>query len=188
MLGDYNPNESVLYVRWNDVGQPNWCSTQSRVRSQDLDTCLSRARAQFWPQLRWFKERANLYHVIQSRVRKLGPVALTTLQDSTPLMITRTCSWNEQKCHAVWSAEQRIRINGYLRRSCNYGPDGECNFVFLHQKWRKVAEYLQRRQKGNAAQKRGLDGWNESQPETFLWLQLYGPQQSYSRMCCKLRR
>ncbi|CAF9930737.1 hypothetical protein IMSHALPRED_008265 [Imshaugia aleurites] len=37
---------------------------------------------------------------------------------------TGTCNWNDRDCHAVWSAQRNIQVNGYLRRSCNTPRSG----------------------------------------------------------------
>ena len=37
----------------------------------------------------------------------------------------RTCTWNDQDCHAIWVAQRNIQVNGYIRRSCNSNRSGE---------------------------------------------------------------
>lgn len=36
-----------------------------------------------------------------------------------------TCTWTDQNCHAVWSAQRNIQVNGYVRRSCNDPRSGK---------------------------------------------------------------
>lgn len=37
--------------------------------------------------------------------------------------LTNSCTWDDQKCHALWASESQTLIKGYIRRRCNFHGD-----------------------------------------------------------------
>lgn len=45
---------------------------------------------------------------------------------------TNACQWNDGGCHTIWTQQQLLKQNGYLRQRCNDGQKKNNNKVITH--------------------------------------------------------
>ncbi|KAF7555242.1 hypothetical protein G7Z17_g2307 [Cylindrodendrum hubeiense] len=116
---DYFVNEaSIEYLPWQKAAGDIYCSGTSLCTTTKLNGgqyCQSRSEA----------VSISVGAEIEGFSMGLSVTFTDTEEHCVTASDTTACSWNDAKCHTIWTQQQVLRQSGYRRQRCNWGNGDE---------------------------------------------------------------